>query len=414
MSVLDDARSRIRAALQEVERLKQSEFPYDHSRKALDRVEDVFRKYQTTSLDKLHEGSDVVVRNNACSYSIDLLFLYLPILGFILRSTNVRNAFETWSPLLRLARRILSNPSTKLLLSSEWDYSPFVFSRIKELPEFVLIGLPASESANPLLVPLAGHELGHSLWAHEGVELLVEDAIAAEVVKGIRERHWDLYHKMFPQYDQASLESNVIARATWMPAHTWGMLQAEEIFCDILGLILFDRAYLHAFAYLISPRAPGERSVGYPNLQRRVEHLIDAAADLGVELPPDYADRFEDMDEPTDPGTALLVTLADEASRSVFPQLLQLARRLMDERSVPRISPDRVAEITEWIGTLVPANGNQSLVDILNAAWDLRLKPDLWIDAKQIPADEREEVLKEIVLKSFEVQEIEERTRDVA
>ena len=57
-----------------------------------------------------------------------------------------------------------ANRETRLILSSEWDYSPFMYDQITDLPSFVFIGLPACESANPLLLPLAGHELGHSVW----------------------------------------------------------------------------------------------------------------------------------------------------------------------------------------------------------------------------------------------------------
>jgi hypothetical protein len=34
----------------------------------------------------------------------------------------------------------------------------------KDLPDLMFIGLPACEADNALIVPLTGHELGHSLW----------------------------------------------------------------------------------------------------------------------------------------------------------------------------------------------------------------------------------------------------------
>lgn len=54
----------------------------------------------------------------------------------------------------------------RILLGANRD--PFgIFTRIfsfTDLPNFVLIGFPAPESGNPLLIPLAGHELGHTVW----------------------------------------------------------------------------------------------------------------------------------------------------------------------------------------------------------------------------------------------------------
>lgn len=162
MASIDHACRRITAAIDEIERLRESDFPYPHAREALVELDRMFRA-QLDVLRRIPEGAAVHVTNNACSASLYQLFVYVPILGFILRSTNVRNAFEAYSPLLRLARSLLGR-DTKLILSSEWDYSPFVYMPMTDLPGFVLIGLPAPESANPLLVPLAGHELGHWLW----------------------------------------------------------------------------------------------------------------------------------------------------------------------------------------------------------------------------------------------------------
>jgi hypothetical protein len=103
-----------------------------------------------------------------CGLSLNALFVAMPLAGFLVRSTNVRNAFELYRPLLRLARDLLEptvtpdQRRTRLVLSSEWEYSPLSYSELPDLPGVVLIGLPAPESSNPLLVPLAGHELGHS------------------------------------------------------------------------------------------------------------------------------------------------------------------------------------------------------------------------------------------------------------
>ena len=82
------------------------------------RLGDVLKKVAPT------ESPDSVL--SPCIVSLEVLFTYVPLLGLILRSTNTRNAFEAYAPLLRLARKILGK-DTKLIISSEWDYSPYVY-----------------------------------------------------------------------------------------------------------------------------------------------------------------------------------------------------------------------------------------------------------------------------------------------
>jgi hypothetical protein len=58
-----------------------------------------------------------------------------------------------------------------VVISSEWDFSPLTYSlNVSVLPNFLLIGMPVPESGNALILPLAGHELGHSVWANDNLE----------------------------------------------------------------------------------------------------------------------------------------------------------------------------------------------------------------------------------------------------
>jgi hypothetical protein len=91
-------------------------------------------------------------------------------LGLLLRSSNLRNAFEIYFPIKILSTELLEH-NTCVVLSSEWEFSPFIYPvALDELPEFVFIGIPASECHNPLILPLAGHELGHVVWRRKGAE----------------------------------------------------------------------------------------------------------------------------------------------------------------------------------------------------------------------------------------------------
>lgn len=115
----DFAIQRLQVFLEELERLKSSTFPYTHSLDALEILCDDVSKH-IVNLESLDESSNPLVIDAACKASTALLQRYHPYAGFLLRATNVRNAFEVYGPVLRIARQILG-PDTRLVLSSEWD-----------------------------------------------------------------------------------------------------------------------------------------------------------------------------------------------------------------------------------------------------------------------------------------------------
>ena len=86
------------------------------------------------------------------------------IAGIISRAANVRSPFEFYKPLIALCRTLV-DAEARLILSAEFDFIPFTYPlSSSELPGFIIIGLPISEAENVLVFPLAGHELGHSVW----------------------------------------------------------------------------------------------------------------------------------------------------------------------------------------------------------------------------------------------------------
>src|SRR5262249_26060614 len=147
----------------------EGDFPITSAKHALLKLRDVFLELEKR-LDRAGRirGSASLVQ---IADTINLKVLQvLPILGFILRSTNVRNAFEVLEPLQTIADAALQG-TPQLLLSSEWDYVPFAYPQsLDDLKSFVLIGLPASEAGSALLLPLAAHELGHAVWRTLGID----------------------------------------------------------------------------------------------------------------------------------------------------------------------------------------------------------------------------------------------------
>jgi hypothetical protein len=404
---LDYAKRRYDAAIAEIERLKQSEFPYVHIRDALLQLETVFQG-QRALLNKLTAKSSAAVVKNACSQSLAYLFNYTPFLGFILRATNVRNAFELYAPVFRLARKLLGD-TTKLLLSSEWDYSPFVFMPTSDLPDCVLIGVPAFESANPLLVSLAGHELGHNIWNQQALGTKYDSMLRTEVLKAIKAQFWSEFETWYPKATQANLETSMFAKQAWLPAHAFAKRQLEETFCDMMGLRLFAEAYLHAFAYLLSPCVPGERTPLYPTITTRVENMLHAAGPLGVTPPVEYANLFEQQLPPSNPVMKLLASIADVAVKPLVDAVISEARTIADSKGLPVRSPAMIDSIVADLRRVMPADGTASLAELVNAGWILFHDTELWQDIPQIQPEDRPRVLNDLILKSCEVREFNER-----
>lgn len=417
MSILQDARARVTAVLQEIDRLKQGEFPYTHPRDALVLLETRFKWLQSV-LQKTSADMPKETVRNVCRDSLRELSVYLPILGFILRATNVRNAFEAHYPLQRLTYSVMGTDA-KLIVSSEWEFSPFVYrASAGPLSGFVLIGLPAPESSNPLLIPLAGHELGHSIWEHKRYSTQYEKQIEKGISKELIDNKWRDYEALDKHYSKEEIESgDMFAQRSLRPAYTWALLQIEEMFCDFFGVRLFAESFLYAFAYLLSPGTSGQRSLRYPNITRRVSHIVRAAKVLGVDVEAEYESSFEKESEPDDPAAALLVSLADAVSASFVEELIELAKDFANKYDVPKKNLDRVKDISNSFRTcVVPIRKSESLVDIMNAGWECNMDEGLWKDVLQIKGIDKEDtgknrhrILREIILKSMEIAEIYER-----
>jgi hypothetical protein len=409
--LIDYSIGRLDAALEEIKRIEESDFPYGQSQDALARIRQLFEEYRGKIRALPRDKSPDIVKA-LCGEVLTALFRYLPLLGFILRSTNVRNAFEIYGPLLRLSQKILRG-DTKLILSSEWRmYSPFTYLRIPALPDFVLIGFPAPESANPLLVPLAGHELGHTVWSSNNYGSKYKNLIEQRIIDDIEKRSDD-YQKLFPidNLKSGEAETNIFVRQRIALASAWALRQAEEYFCDFLGLYLFDEAYLHAFAYLISPSPGGERAVFYPKVKNRVARMIEASKEYNklspdsYNVPDGFSDLFQDESEPaaSEREKKFFLELADPASSSVISALIEEARTIVSASSIAPVTKDEKKHVLDSFKFVVPPQ-NAQLSSIVNAAWEVYHKDAFW---SEIPPELKNSTLKELTLKSIEVLEIE-------
>lgn len=422
MVVLEYARTRLSAICDEIDHLLQGEFPYPDSRDALQELRALFtyklqRLDQWVTLETNGTPKDSSVVKEQCAHDLDALFDYTPLLGFILRSTNVRNAFEIYGPLRRLARKVLASPdgteSARLIISSEWDYSPLIYTEITDLPGYLMIGFPASESANPLLVPLAGHELGHSVWAKYNMAVEFRSQVDNLVSTQIKVRLAD-YQDAFQNRSvtAADITDDMFVRDTWLPAVEWALKQCEESFCDFVGVQIFGHSFLRAFAYLLAPKHLGSGSVNYPNMKRRVDNLITAASRYGVPEVPDYRDLFSDL-APADLLRAdeFRLSVADQALVDMTDCLMTRAKSVVSSADAAATALRETERILGRFKLVVPAERPRSVADILNAGWTAHGDPAFWREVPEVDK-EKQRVLKELILKNFEVFEIERLQED--
>lgn len=408
MLVLNYSRERTNAFLKEIDRLKESDFPHPHSKEALELVRQlvVARK---VALDGLSLQNNASVIHNACAEARSQIFVYHTILGVILRSTNIRNSFEVYRPILNIGRMILGN-DIKFILSSEWEYSPLVYRPNPELPKFVLMGLPASESGNPLLTPLAGHELGHTTWQTNKIENKYRPKLVNEMYQYI-ENNWPVFGPLF-SCDKASLRADMSAYKKINIYFYFAEKQAEESFCDFLGLKIFSESYLYAFAYLLAPGSGKIRTDKYPKIKTRITNLLSAANAYSVVSPEHYEDNYKDDLDSTDDSHKLLMSAADHAVKTVVDELIQEVNDIVNASGVPARNPALILEANKFFELLVPASGAGSLANIINAGWIAYNNKNLWSDNIEIQRD-KNNILYDLVLKSIEVLEYESITQSV-
>jgi hypothetical protein len=283
------ARLRVEAAMRQLDETFEQQFPYPDAEIALRLIRAEWKNHLDTLTRTPPRRTDVCV---AISFeAIRSIRYFLPFVGLVARCASVRHAFELYGPLRQMAKKLLRTPDdgtiqepVRLILSSGWDYAPQSSRQIETLYEFVFIILPGCESANPLLIPLAGHELGHAVWERENVQFRLQDEYARKVKEFLIDKKEDFTDvKRDIEGDPASLQERIEKNPTYADACKLVRRQLEEIFCDFVGLYLFGESYLHAFAYFLSPDFPEPRSPKYPTVRSRVSLLTQACTRFAAE-----------------------------------------------------------------------------------------------------------------------------------
>ena len=387
------------------------DFPHHHAHDALVHIKSLFDK-SIGELDNLSANDDQEDIDLLCNGLTMQIFKLFPLLGFIARSTEVRNAFEVHGPMLRVVRKVLGSEA-KLIISSEWNYSPFTFliPREYEMTDTVMIGMPASESDNALIVPLIGHELGHNIWRHNKLGNKFAQQVEQTVRDKIVSKHWPDFQKYTSLGRHDDLD-DLVVRPTWRDARQWGLRQVEELFCDFVGIAIFGKSFLEAFSYLLAPGMP-RKSGTYPTLKDRTKYHATVATSWSIDIPDGYEDRFSISSLPPKGLPGLLLGVADAAASSLVVDLAAEAKGLVEGKEIRLPSDDEVESVVDCFKKFVPPSAPPSLSAIVNATWVMHIGgmedwksnfPDLDSDT-----DGARRMLSELTYKSMEVLEISSR-----
>ena len=266
------ARDRLNKFRDQLRKVESAEFLNNSTSVALRSIEN--------EIDKLEKTIDELSKLSSAKYLFQhgvtinqKLFSYSNALGVLLRSTNLRNAFEAYFAFNQMAANVIDQQD-RLIISSEWDAIPFYIpSPPDALASFVIIGIPAFASRNSLLLPLAAHELGHAVWRIKQLDGPLSTTAEMHFHDYIDQNSdrfrtdFNLHENLFVQQETDLIESECLKLVS---------SQSEEIFCDFFGSLLFGESYLYAFDAFLSPGF-GRREPRYPALGRRAAYLKRAA-----------------------------------------------------------------------------------------------------------------------------------------
>jgi hypothetical protein len=404
--------AKLEGLLHQINALLLSDFPHVASEDALKTL-DIYFKENRGRLQQAAQSGNSQILQSTCATINQRIEQVLPLLGLLLRSTNIRNSFEAYFSLDALAKELIG-PAAKIVLSSEWDFSPMTYPmNMAMLPDFVLLGMPASESANSLLLPLAGHELGHSVWLQRDLENKFAPKVQM-TTEHLLLSNWEEYQRTFPE--QRTLPAKPETLTTMFVSNHLATIQAharsqiEEIFCDAIGAFTFGEAFACAFHFLLAPNLGGTRSSHeYPTLKDRATYIKEfASLDMEALGFTNYAGAFFEEDDVLNQQYAFLISIADKAAQELAASMYTEAKQIVIATAkVEALNKDNIETIASTFRQGLPVDGDYSLPDILNAAWKHAFDQTKIgsLDVKALLA-----WISELVLKSIEVREFRKRT----
>jgi hypothetical protein len=407
--LLDRTKKKIKSVIKLIDKIKSINFPYTDSNEALNYVRERFIK-ENDFLNQLDDSDSLIVIQPYCQRSIELCDKYLPVLGYIERSADLDGAVELHGPMLRITHKAIDK-NAKLIISSEWYFSPFT-ALVDDLNAqgFVMVGMPCSDASNALIAPASGHELGHNIWYKENLNAEFEKSVREIFCTQVKS-DWEYWKKSMP-FELEALEDGFAIGMYFATPLEWAMLQCEEVFCDFVALLLFRESYLHTFEYLLAPGDKDRTNFNYPSLHTRATLMEKASLDAKIDVPEKFVNGFVQSTSCSDDPNFKQSQISDKVCFDLWEQLYKRAAEFLEKRGLLLHDKDDVERNIQDFKLVIPARNNKSIVNIINAAWRIA-NSDINFLTENYPKidSDRDAVLNELMLKSFEVFEIEQRLR---
>jgi hypothetical protein len=99
VSIATNTREKLRSIIAQIDQLLLSDIPHSSTADALGLFREFFLKSDEL-VDRAQTNGEPSLLLNACMTANERVAIYLPFLGFLLRSTNVRNSFESFDILV--------------------------------------------------------------------------------------------------------------------------------------------------------------------------------------------------------------------------------------------------------------------------------------------------------------------------
>lgn len=404
------AKQKIRNLRRTIEGTLAGDFPFENARSALKQL-----LKELDLQDGMLEDANSINDVEGLRSRLQILQLttskFLPIIGFLLRSSNVRNAFELLDPLAHIARTVIPGKS-EIILSSEWEHVPFARPlNLKSLQEYVFVGMPATEAGSALLLPITGHEIGHPVWWRLEIGNSLLNAVQADCSKYFDDKIQD-YKLSDPLYDPSDIDRMQRLTESVSISVKTAMKLAEEFFCDLFAYGLFGESFLHAFAFMVAPGIPEYYfDTMHPKYHDRWAAMKLAADDDGIAIP-DFAElglavqRFK--------GTSRNLFIRQAAEHSVQKAVISIwaiVKQILSDAAITRPDSHQIKLHLNEFENRLPTIDPNCLGDITNAGWQYHLKRLAQKNVTAKALEDSYDFLNELMLKSIEVYEVSRRLR---
>lgn len=434
------SKERLRSVRNAVTSMQSQQFPQEATSSLLSSYTDILNNLET-DISNLAISASLADISQTSRVIVAKISQIVQALGILQRSSSLRISYELATSVRRLCLKILSSDpkinggSLKVLCASEWSYSPLYYKKLDLQEDMILLGLPACESDNALMLPIMAHEVGHTYWAYsrkrEALRVLVEEEFRRQVFD-----KWDaLVSAGFLQgfakpKDIAQLKSDIFYSNLVTNITAPVLRQAEETFCDYLGLSVFSSAYMSSFAYFIGMGAHLDYSTNYCSSVTRSSLLLCAANKAKIDVPITFINSFQTQirtqdfpyaDPELDAAASkplhppLVFAISELTIAKVAEQIWDFAEQIAQDAGLVRASADRVESALKYFHALTPSPPEFNPREALCAAWkasdELRQQissfkdpnfPTKWADCIG-----KDNAIRECLAKSLEVFELE-------